>query len=308
MSKRLTALFIIVCMLLLAGCQLAKPDAQQTRNTDMLVGVFITTEYLDLHTSGETPTPFAGQIPGLPAGSNESDSDNRIYAAYTEETTDTGTVAAYRFEGLEGILVACYLVKPEGGQLETFWRSDTTEGISDVVIAHHTKDDGEEHSITGTIYFSPEYADPCLFFNPVYQTADGDLYIVPGEGMAFDACFGGSAKHTLNGSATYMENGQSQRFASFTEITMEYVDYAKNIRIIRMNENNQILSVADYTADSCPDEINVDAETAYLLVEEYTSGGIRRTLYQPGDDYITVFKTLENKLCIKKQLKILWPQ
>ena len=47
MRKRIFIL-ILVLALVFSGCQLAKPEADTRKEKDMLVGVFITEEYLDL--------------------------------------------------------------------------------------------------------------------------------------------------------------------------------------------------------------------------------------------------------------------
>lgn len=308
MNKRIFVAVIAVC-LLLSGCQLAQPDAQEEKDKDRMVGVFITTEYLDLFDMEAYLKDHSNLLSGGTIDRSEDSAYNgRIYAKYIEETNEVGTNVRYVFEDLEGILTASYLVKPHGGNLEAYWMSAVTEGICDVSIAHHARDDGEDHSISGTIYLSPEYIDPCFYFNPVYQTEDGDVYLMAGQGLSFETGFAGSSCHTLNETATYTENGTTRSYTAESKITLECAVPAKVVIVLHMDENNNILSRNEYTADELPETLTPEAGTAYLLVEEHTAQTIRRSLYQPGDDSISVFKALENQICVKSQIVVQWPE
>lgn len=308
MNKRIFAL-LLAALMLLSGCQLAQPDAREEKQRDRMVGVFITTDYLDLFDMEAYLKDHSNLLSGgTIAPEDDFTYANRIYAKHIEQISETGTFVRYIFEDLEGIVAAAYLVKPNGGVLESYWMSDVTEGICDVSLTHNSRDDGEDHSITGTIYLSPEFPDPCFYFNPIYQTEEGDVYLVAGQGMAFDSDPGINATHTLNESTTYTVNGETRSYTAESKITMKSIEPAEKIVVLFMDEESQEISRNEYAAEVLPEEITPAAGTAYLLVEEHTAQSLRRTLYQQDDRYVSVFLALENYICINQQISILWPK
>ena len=56
------------------------------------------------------------------------------------------------------------------------------------------------------------------------------------------------------------------------------------------------------------EELKPEPGCAFILVEEHTAGGIRRSLYQKENRYIAFFRELENRMCTKAQISITWPE
>jgi hypothetical protein len=298
---------IIALALALSGCQLAKPDAEAQKEKDMLVGVFITQEHLDLF---DMEAYLQDNLSALPGGTlsieDAAQYSNRVWAEFTE---DSDGHSSYRFGDLEGSLLASFRITPDGKSENAYWGSEVGEGICDVSFGHHSLDDGSRLELSGTVYFSDTHPDPGLYFNPVYQTPEGDVYLLAGQGTFFGAAgMGCRAGHTMKEETSRTENGEKIVHSTEISITMECVYPARNLVILQMDADNQILSRQEWNSGSNPEELKPGKNCAYILVEEHTANGIRRNLYQREDSRLFFFRELENRMCMKAQIYIVWPE
>lgn len=306
MHKRIFVL-IMVLALALSGCQLAKPEADTQKEKDMLVGVFITEEHLDLFDMESYLQDNLGALSGGTLSiADAAQYSNRVWGEKTEEHDGH---SSYHFGDLEGSLLASFRITPDGIKENAYWGSEAGEGICDVSFGHHSMDDGSRLELSGTVYFSDTHPDPGLYFNPVYQTPEGEVYLLSGQGTFFgDAGMGGSATHSLKEETTRTENGEETSHSTEISITMECVYPARNLVILQMDADNQILHRQEIDPAKAMEELKPESGCAYILVEEHTASGIRRSLYQKDDRYIAYFRELENRMCTKAQISITWPE
>ncbi len=305
MNKRICVLIMILA-LVLCGCQLAKPEAGTQKEKDMLVGVFITEEHLDLFNMEAYLQNSLGALSGGTVSIEDSAQySNRIWGELTEENDG---YSSYRFGDLEGSLLASIRIVPDGIMENAYWRSEAGEGLCDVSFGHFSVDDGSRQELSGTVYFSDTHPDPCLFFNPVYQTPEGDVYLLSGQGTSFGSGFGGSATHSLKEENKWTESGEETVFSTEITVTMECVYPARNLVILQMDEDNQILRRREIDPAEAMEELKPEPGCAYILVEEHTANGIRRSLYQKENRYIIFFRELENRMAIKAQISVAWPE
>jgi len=96
MNKRICVLIMILA-LVLSGCQLAKPEAQAEAGNDMLVGVFVTAEHLDLF---DFEAYFNDHANELISGGNTMIENTDGYQQRIYANMENGGCA---FEGLDGI-------------------------------------------------------------------------------------------------------------------------------------------------------------------------------------------------------------
>ena len=73
-----------------------------------------------------------------------------------------------------------------------------------------------------------------------------------------------------------------------------------------MSEEHQPLSHGEYAVSDLPETLEADG--AYLIVEEIVGDEITRSLYQPGDDAVKVFYRGEAPWCLPKFVTIQWPE
>ena len=303
--RKICLIFILILTLALTGCQLAKPEAEVQTGQDMLVGVFITEEHLDLFDMEAWFRDNASQVlknENLTIENPEQYS-GRIWA--TPETDEDGH-GSYHFDALEGILLASFRVVPAGKPENAYWSSTVTGSLCDVSFGHKALDTGSELTISGTVYFSDTHPDPGLYFNPVYQTPEGDVYLLPGQGTFFGTGFCSSATHSLKEESKRTENGEETGHSSVITVTMECVYPAQNLVILQMDENNNILSRRELDSSADLAEWKPESGCAYILLEEHTTDGTRRSLYQRDDRYLIFFRELENHMCLQVQIPITW--
>jgi hypothetical protein len=78
--------------------------------------------------------------------------------------------------------------------------------------------------------------------------------------------------------------------------------------ILEMDAKNQILNRLELEPEANTEELKPDENCAYILVEEHTSEGIRRNLYEKDRTSLTFFRELENHMCEKASVAITWAE
>lgn len=300
MNKRILTILLAMA-LLLGGCQLAQPEAQKSEAQDMLVGVFLTTEPLGaVNTDAQMEAYLSGK--DVSAAMPETD---RIYGVFEEEIQDGMTTGTYSFPDLDGILLASFRIAPHGENTNAYWSTALTEGICDVKIGHHSKDNGETLTLSGTVYTrrnNPEHL--VLYHNPVYQTQGGEVYVIQGDGVSFGDA---SCSQTLKAAVVHKENGKEATWTAEIDVHVEPIAPAESVEILQMDREHKILHQPEYELAQLPEMVLVPEPAEYLLLEEHlTDGSIRRTLYQNGDGYVTIYESWEKGICIKRQIPIQW--
>lgn len=313
MSKRVFPALLALIAVLASGCSLAQPENTETKaTTDRLAGVFITTEYLDLFDSEAWIEENADAIldgeqvlfPGMDY------EQPRIYAELVEESfTDssgtTHTSSTYEFKGLDGLFLAEYMIYSLGETDELYRTVDGSDYIFDVHSTFKSSDSAIETELTGSIFLNGNSQRMVFYFNPIYQTADGKVYLVPGTGMESSP---GQAAFQLTGTSTTTENGQSKTDSSRIEVKINCAEIAKKVVLIEMSENNTEIRRTEFLPGQMPEKFTVSNGTAYLIVEEHREGGVSRTIYQSGDDPIAVFYSTDGKLCLKSSTTVQWQE
>lgn len=309
MNKRFISLLFLL-IFLLTGCQLAQPESGGYTEPDRLVGVFVTTEYLDLFHMDEWLQDNADSLVdgGTVTITNSSAYQGRIYANPVVETVsdssgDTHITRGYEFPELEGMVLAGYRIAEDD---YTYQSLDCGEGICEVYNAVRAQDGETVLELTGTIFFSHKVGTIITYLNPVYQTASGEVYVVSGSGLQFDAGIGGEASQTVSDSVTTTENGKSKTDSIKIEVKMRCIELAQKIILIQMDSSNNELARTEFLPGELPEEFTPMEDIAYLIVEEYRESGVYRSLHQSTDDYIEIFYSLDDSLCIPQRTTVNW--
>jgi len=280
----LAALAALMVLTLLAGCQLAKPDAEQDAGRDTLCGVFITLEYLDI---GEPEITLNGK--GEP---QISYSEMRIYATHPED--ENGVSPYYTFKGIEGYCFFSIREKEADGSF--YHRSFADNVIQDRL----TKIGDNSTMISGTIYFDAHCSDFVIFPNPVYQTQDGGVYVVPGEGTAIgNPTEGDNISLTLSETASQTADGETITKTMEVSITAQCLNTNQEVILKQIDENDQVVDETVITQDTIPDNVRVLPDTAYMILEEHCIDGegnavVKRTLVDTSAAYFYVQFTGEH--------------
>lgn len=298
--KNIQLLAALAALACLAGCQLAQPMPTQ-QGQDRLAGILVTTEHLEIpHQDPPEITLQNGQY------IVEDPESGRLYAAYNQEDSN------YHFEGVEGILyLETEQVDADGNICNT---SQVSEGLSNASI-HLTSNEGEKLEMEGTIYVSAWGEGASIFyFNPIYQQADGQVYVESGSAASFsgDQSQGTKYRQELTDIRTETVDGETKSSSSVIGISIELIDKPGPAALVELNKNNEVVRRTDLAFAQMPVSFVLDAETAWCVVEQQMQGRegvwVQRTLAQPGDTGVDAFRLGEKGICSLYNIPLEWPQ
>ncbi len=288
------------------------PDTKnQAQNGDKLIGAMITKESLHLF---DFESYFNDHAKDILNGNNvitETDSyTNRIYAELVDKTTvdeETGKTIhtkEYIFPDTDGWYLYCATVYEEPNNYVTNIAGD---GLCDVKSSNHYKDNGEERTMEATLYTVHGSDLYTVYVNPIYQTADGEVYITEGTGIAGT----GSLSKTITETVTVEKDGEEQSYTGTFIIHREEIDMPQSVTLAQMDETHTSLQTDTYMAGQLPASIVTKAETAYILVTTQSidaNGSIvrQRSLLQPSDEHLESFAVTEDGVCDKVYTEIHW--
>lgn len=272
-TKKILLLLIPVLALCFAfgAAGVLKIDSRaENKAPDKLVGIFITSEHLD-----------------MPAG------EDRIYADGTE------------FNGLEGI--RCFFTLQEDGE-GSYYATTADVSASDRRVNYISSDSGERVEQELTLYMQRRPGTWTLFMNPVHQSGDGAIYVQTGQGMSCPSDTAGeTASTSLSEDSSITDGRETKTAGSSVKVNVKVIDSPESVRILEFDSENALISEQSFDTDDVPESINPDRETAYIIVESLLTGeSIQRGLYQQTDEYLETFSGADNGLLIKRQTEINW--
>lgn len=309
--KRKIAILLMICTIL-TGCQLATDEVNEDGlvNQDRLVGVVVTTEHLDLfdieaYLKDNPQDLLDGEI-----GGDTSAYQNRIYAQeeVQHSTTEDGvpcTTTYYNFDHMDGLYLLDYrtqTILEDGSVLADTMVGDCSDGILSVAY--------RGDSMEGTIYVPVGTEEASFFINPVYQDSEGRLYLVAGTGVSHEnpGDTQWSMWQTIDAEYTETIDGETTTQKQEVKIIMETTAVPDRVAIIQMSGENAVLDRQEYIPEEMPETMIPVEGCAYILVEEYTGGELKRTMLEPGDRSIMVFVRTEKGYCTAAGTEILWPE
>ena len=288
--KKLIALILAVCML--AGCQLASEEKQEDPYQDKLVGVFVTFEPMELGFDIEGWIEDNGITDGAEISMEES-------LQYQEKCPVTLSDEGWVVPGYEGISVGRYW----NGE---YWTGFSGEGICEMNSNIAAGDDGDNIKVEGTVYF-PADAEVMLCTNPVYQTPEGEFYVVQGNSF-HSHLHTGSMSQSVRDEKTWTQDGTAYTFCAEFKTTVQGVALAEKVVLVWMTADHAEVSRAEYDPNALPESVTPAEGAAYLIVEEIAGENITRKLYQPEDEQITVYYQGEQPWCMPQLTEIEWNQ
>lgn len=302
------------------GCSLAVPGAGEDTGEDRMIGVFITREYLDLQNMGQYQEAHAS----VPDKEKKEEGDNgpqdgrKLYAQIDRSGGENPDEWEITFGSLEGIQMFTPFWTPENG--EPYWGTVCTEGISDTDIRYQESDSGTEHDISGTVYILPGKTDgsTACFANPVYQTADGRIYLTGGTGVSKsgESAEGEMLSSSLCGETSAVENGKTR--TEKTSVTVNYVLMYRpvSVTVLQMDKEHRIIKKEEYLPEEVPEELSAEKDTEYILTEtqKETPAGektVSREVcgYSPdAESYLSTFYARDDGIAVKRESRIIWNQ
>lgn len=318
MIKKLVAVFCLGSILLAAGgCRLAKENSAP-EGEDRLIGVFITTEHLDLfNVEGYINDHFNG---GLTGGEMTIDGDNsryneRLYATVTapggasDERMEPGD---YVFEGVEGIRY--FIVSMPGTETtDSYFASIGDEGISDGHTDIKVGDEGESLILEGTIYVAPDIGGHAFFVNPVYQDENGEIYVTSGTGSSSSGIQTEGTSFSQNLEASYIntENGKTMTDAISITVTVSIKNVPEKLVILQMDANHNVMARDEYDPGAVPKSMTPHEDVSYIILESYNVDAdgniqVKRDLCGKDEAYLRSYHSREDGIIIGQDTKLNW--
>lgn len=293
---------------LLCGCQLAVEDADKA-SEDRLAGVFVTTEYLDLFDAEAYVNDNLRVVGGdISLQGNTSDYYERIYATrmqVDEHRTD------YEFSGLDGYGYYS-LIEFGDTMLDNYHYSGVDEGISDPKTHYKVTDEGEGVEMDGTLYFPADGSEAVFYFNPVYQTPEGELYVTTGQGFSTDSMVEGQVySQTMEEVTTITLNGETESWSTSVTTNIVGVILPEKYVLVYMDAQNQILSSGEYAPGNLLPEMTIPGDTAYIILEAHKQGAdgeitVDREIVDRGEESFSTFWINTDGICIKGETYLTW--
>ena len=318
-KRSLSALLAVLIALSLSGCQLALKDASEESITSHIIGFFITTEYLDLfNDEAFFQDQFIGSVTGEINYSENSDLYDGRYYATLQPITDLNGVEGenifyrYEFPGLEGI--PFYSANhPDSVDQSVFLASSYDSAISDIHTNIFVTDADERVELEGTLNLSTRQANKQIYFNPVYQTEDGRVYVESGEyvergGIVDEGPF---MTETYSDSTTTTNNGASESQGNTIKLSIAFLNPPEKIVLVQMDQNNEIVKRAEFEPGKMPETLTPEATTEYIVVETHKKDStgaqvITRDLCSRDDGVVFSFYAREDGICVNQSTSLEW--
>lgn len=254
--KKLAIALILVLALMLPGCSLLREEGEPA-DADRLVGVYITENYID---SFDFEAYVQDNASSLSGGSGEISREDaakytrRIYAEITDGKTSFP---------IEGIAFIAARYEKDG---ESCTGSDYGDKLADVHLSINVSDDMETTVLTGKLFADSGAGHMSAYCNPVYQQADGRVYLVPGEGMSANM---GSMTHSLSESCESAKKGERGYGMDIT-LEVEGRRTSEKLAVLLYSAEGALLSRTEYAPEEMPEEISAEG-AAWAVFEDYTA-------------------------------------
>lgn len=254
--KKLAIALILVLALMLPGCSLLREEGEPA-DADRLVGVYITENYID---SFDFEAYVQDNASSLSGGSGEISREDaakytrRIYAEITDGKTSFP---------IEGIAFIAARYEKDG---ESYTGSDYGDKLADVHLSINVSDDMETTVLTGKLFADSGAGHMSAYCNPVYQQADGRVYLVPGEGVSANM---GSMTHSLSESCESAKKGERGYGMDIT-LEVEGRRPSEKLAVLLYSAEGALLSRTEYAPEEMPEEIAAEG-AAWAVFEDYTA-------------------------------------
>ncbi len=253
--KKLAIALIFAIALMLPGCSLLREEGEPA-DADRLVGVYITENYID---SFDFEAYVQDNASSLSGGGEISREDaakytRRIYAEITDGKTSFP---------IEGIAFIAARYEKDG---ESCTGSDYGDKLADVHLSINVSDDMETTVLTGKLFADSGAGHMSAYCNPVYQQADGRVYLVPGEGVSANM---GSMTHSLSESCESAKKGERGYGMDIT-LEVEGRRTSEMLAVLLYSAEGALLSRTEYAPEEMPEEISAEG-AAWAVFEDYTA-------------------------------------
>lgn len=286
MRNKLLCLLLAAVLTALTGCSLAQPE-QEAAAEDRWIGLYV------VYSPPGTYNNFNSNPNLVEMGTTSLDTGK--YGALTipqkvllgEEDPDTG---ALTFPGLTGYSLFIRHKQEDYGPV-TQVVSNMSPSEEGTTI--NSSDQGTAETASGVIWWGPPL-DAAADWDPnedghgiwhayrVFETADGQTVYLDGSGNSYGG--GGSGMGFSEDSTyTYTENGESLTDTISVSVWVSYTPRLTGLRVVEFAGDNSVVRTTELPLTEDLPALVPTADTAFLIVEEESNQGVKRTLYSTAD-------------------------
>ena len=284
MRNKLLCLLLAAVLTALAGCSLARPE-QKTAFEDRWIGFYV------VYSPPGTYDTFSSNPNLVEMGTTSLDTGK--YGALTipqkvllgVEDPDTGDLT---FPGLTGYSLFIRHKQEDYGPV-TAVQSDMSPGEEGTTVT--SSDEGTAETASGVIWWGPPLDAPADW-DPyesaagiwhayrVYETPEGQVYL-DGSGNSYSG--GGNMGFSEDAAYTYTENGESLTDSVSVSVSVKYTPRLTALRVVEFGDDNTVVNTTEVPLTEELPALVPTADTAFLIVEEESGEGVKRTLYPASD-------------------------
>ncbi|MDR0310365.1 MAG: hypothetical protein LBJ21_02145 [Acidobacteriota bacterium] len=287
---------IILIIQMLTGCQLAITGTEPNVHSKE-IGAFVTMEYLDL------------------SGNEKVFAELGIRTYKDKETGKLIEYEEYIFKDIEGFAIYAPMM-PATEERDEYAYSTIDEAFTD---RHTGFGYGAENSIIlrGTVNFL-HGREITGWLHPVYQNADGSVYLMRGGGPGMSMSYGGEPGRESGGGSIFtdttssiIENGKPKSHKISVTVSFSPMYAPEKIVILQMDKDYNLILRAEYEPGTLPEELTPEEGTEYMIAEiqkHNVSGEDKTTLevYGRGDEAIETFYARADGICVMQHTEINW--
>ncbi len=295
--KAMKIWFALMMLGSLSGCQLAK-EQERTAGQDRFAGFYVTSESLDFSKLEQ----YNASNPNKKAD-NLADVSFRLYADEVQFTP--ASEPQYVFPGIDGIAFFTS-VFPATSERDSYIATIVGPEITNAKFSVHAGSESKTN-LEGTIFVSPNKNNNIFHMNAVYQTADGRVYLTPGQGLSSSYMEQEGLTMTYHQTAASSQtiNEEQASDTTFVQLFITTLLPSKDIVLLQMDVNHTMIAKSAYTPETMPDFITLDANTEYFIIENHkqdVEGNkiIARTIYGKETESIDWFSARENYILVKQ--------
>lgn len=317
-NKKIFMLILtLIATFALTGCQLALQNGATGKSQDKLIGVYVSYDYVDLfdfESYMNNNLKFSGGEIKIDGTTQKY--EGRMYATRKDKvkTVSQGekyTETIYVFEETPGIgLFTPTIIDPINPDVICI-ASGGDEGFSDVKRHVKSGDNEDGLELEGTVYIPSGSMSSAIYINPVYQSADGSIYLISGQGFSAtgDNSEGGVYSQTLTDTVTVTENGKIKSFSTSVKVSIATMNPTKTVTIIQMDKDSNLLKKDYYKPEEVPETLFPEKAADYIIVESAKESfdkqpKIERTLFSKGDNSLWFFRNGDGKIFIKSYIAV----
>ena len=285
MKNKWLCLLLAAVLTALAGCSLARPE-RETAAEDRWIGFYV------VYNPPGTYDTFSSNPHLTEMGATSLDTGD--YGALIiprevllgVEDPDTGDIT---FPGLTGYSLFIRHRQEDYGPVSQVV-SDMSPGEEGTTI--NSSDRGTAETASGVIWWGPPLDAPADW-DPyesaagiwhayrVYETADGQTVYLDGSGNSYSG--GGNMGFSEDAAYTYTENGESLTDSVSVSVSVKYTSRLTALRVVEFGDDNTVVNTTEVPLTEELPALSPAVDTAFLIVEEESGEGVKRTLYPASD-------------------------